>query len=156
MKARIPMPIEAAPIVMSIRAIRIRTNFKEIKPKHTPLAIGTNLKNLGSLSSSFKSPPVISKGLCWWSKLNCYSWSIISPWVTPLLLFSISEFLPFKTLSFLGDTMSVIIIWSDIFPLAIFTSLTSSSYNFALGDYSAYLLPVFAHIPLTFIVINVN
>jgi hypothetical protein len=52
--------------------------------------------------------------------------------------------------------MSVIIIWSDIFPLAIFTSLTSSSYNFALGDYSAYLLPVFAHIPLTFIVINVN
>lgn len=63
-KAIIPMPIEAALIVMSMRAIRMRTIFKDIKPKQTPLAIGINLKNFGSLSSSCKSPPVISKGFC--------------------------------------------------------------------------------------------
>jgi hypothetical protein len=50
--------------------------------------------------------------------------------------------------------MSVIIIWSDRFPLPAFTSLNSSSYSFDVGDYSIYLLT--GPTPMTFIVINDN
>jgi len=62
-KASTPIPIEAAPIVMSTMAIRMSTILRETRPKHTPLAMGKSLQNFGSLSSSFKSLPVISNGL---------------------------------------------------------------------------------------------
>ena len=42
MKAVIPIPIAAPPKVMSISDIAMRTIFKEMKPKHTPFAIGNN------------------------------------------------------------------------------------------------------------------
>ncbi len=59
------MPMAAPPIVISIKAIPIKTNFKESSPKHTPFDRGTILQNLGSLYYSSKmSKPVNSSGLC--------------------------------------------------------------------------------------------
>ncbi len=63
LNAIIPIPMAPAPMVISNVAMRTSIIFKDTKPKHTPLAIGIILQNLGSLASSLKSAPVSSKGL---------------------------------------------------------------------------------------------